>query len=362
MIPNPTINNKPLTDLAFAFAANTLDDRESLTEFSAGSRISPPVLMEKAVSRLDPQVTHSINHVLMAIYIGHYLSVVNRMSKVGNVTAESMLSPLGGDSKFTERDMLRGELGVESNIDIHALWNENKLDMLAPFENVEASMESNFDFSKPASLVAGRTFEVPLINGEKTIKIPVTITISPRITEKSGVIDVVAAFLSKDNSYIGRYHRYMAGEFSSFAEYALGLDLVEEDFKLLINDKEGLYEFAKIKSKRGLLSSFLTGKKQMNVASAMMVVMKETASEIETAMRGKLTRERDRQKFFKLTGSMILCVVDPNRELVRIYQRGIDQYGDYTYDDLKPAATNTNAFDINAVMRAMQAGDPFSMR
>ncbi|QAX96014.1 hypothetical protein [Vibrio phage vB_VmeM-Yong XC32] len=357
-------------------ALNASDSRRSLSEFSQYARMSPPALFEQDISRMDPQVSQSISQLLLALYIGHYLAVVQRVTKIGNVevmsildqtsnnrynvhdTIDTAVAMLGSDD-FCIDGILGGSVAASKS------WDEDNLDIMADFQEptrkelIEVSMES-IDLSKPANLAVGKVIEVPL-DAEDKVKVQVTCTLNPRTLNTRTMLKTLEAFLSRDNSYKGRWHRYMAGEFKSFADYALGVDMIENDLDLLINDKDGQYEMAKIRQKRGLLSSFLSGKKQMNIASSMIVITKRTARQIEGIMNGSLTKERHRHKYFELTGSMLLCVVDQEMELVRIYQRGVEEYGDYSYDQIAPAATNPGAMDINAIMRAYKAGEQYSM-
>lgn len=353
---NMTTEAKHLLSLAASFAVNAADDRESLSEFSAGSRLSPPVMIESEIARMDPQTTHSINQVLLSIYCGHYLNAVTRLTKIGNVTVTSLLDPVSGGGNVNSADLVRDYYGMETIEPPAAPWESDNMDL-----TVDYSMEAIQDISKPSSLAVGKQLEVPLVAEGVEVKVPVTVTLVPKVLDDDFMVKVLEAFVGRDNSYIGRWHRWRAGEIKSFADYAFGLDLVEEDKKFRLDDKDGIYDLAKSRQEKGLLSSFISGKKQMNIASTMIVMTNRTAERMEAAMRGSFRSPRTRQEFFKHTGSMLLCVVDMNKERVRIYQRGIKDHGIYTYDDLAPAATNPGATDINAIVRAYKLGDAFSM-
>jgi len=363
-----------LASKAVSAGINAVDSRRALSEFSSFARLNPPCLMEQEIARMDPEVSQSISHTLLNIYIGHYLAVVNRTARVDDTEVVRMLDPVSDPKAFNVFDAAKGMNGVSialESIDItkeltqiDRTWDESNLNLLGDFEpvqNTEISMEAAIDLSKPSTLACGKQLEVTLGSGDQSIKVPVTATLLPRTLNKDVLLRTLEAFLGRDNSYMGRWHRYHAGEYRSFFDYALGIDMIEQDLNLLITDKDGQYEFAKARQQRGLLSSFVSGKKQMNVVSAMIVMTKRTARDVEAIMRAPLANARARKKYFETTGSMILCVVDMDKELVRIYQRGIDEYGDYSYDQIKPAASNPNAMDINAIMRAYKAGEQFSM-
>lgn len=360
-------------------AVNALDSRESLSEFSAGTRLSPPCMVESLIERMSPQDSHSIKQALLNIYIGHYLTVVNRIVKVGNISVSQILDPLSNPSDANAFDLygntvadaagaaaaagLSGLMEGNDKFLLPGFAGKDNMDLMSDFKHLnipDFSMESKGSLGEAVNLAVGKEIKVPLLapNG-KEVTVPVVCTLVPSVLNTENMVKTVAAFLSRDNSYIGRWHRYRAGEFGSFLDYALGLDIAQEDLNIRINDTNGLYVVAQANRKRGLISTILSGKKKMNVASAMIVVTDSTARELENALRRPLANARARQEFFKLTGSMVLCVVNQRRELVRIYQRGISEYGDYTMDEIRPLASSnpTSGFDINSVMRAYRAGE-----
>lgn len=360
-------------------AVNALDSRESLSEFSAGTRLSPPCMMESLIERMSPQDSHSIKQALLNIYIGHYLTVVNRIVKVGNVSVSQILDPLSNPADANAFDLygdtVADAAGAAAAAGIGGLMEGNdkfvlpgfadasNMDLMGDFKHLNTpdfSMESKGSLGEAVNLAVGKEIKVPLLapNG-KEVTVPVVCTLIPSVLNTENMVKTVEAFLSNNNSYISRYHAMRAGAFKSWLDYALGIDIAQQDLNIRINDTNGLYVVAQANRKRGLISTILSGKKKMNVASAMIVVTDTTGREIENALRKPLNNARARHEFFKLTGSMILCIVNQRRELVRIYQRGIADYGDYTMEEIRPLANSnpTSGFDINSVMRAYRAGE-----
>jgi hypothetical protein len=336
------------------------DKRQSLAEFAAVARLTPVVLMEEAIARLEPEVVHSINQVHLSIYSALYLSVLNlqKTNKKG-ITAESIIEPLSDrrsvrSASFDVISSLAGPVATES---FQSPFLRDTGSFMEDF--VLESKDAGGAIDKPSSLAIGKVLNVPL--GEGLPDMTVTVMLNPRVIDTAFLVRVLEAYVGKDRSVIGRWHQWRAGEISSFLDYALALDLIEEDRKLRADDKDGFYLAAKNSRLTGMLSQLLTGKKSLNVASNFVLFTKTGMENMERAMRGKFTSANVRQKFFETTGTMIASVVDPIRETVTIYTRGAMEYGIYGFDELKPAATNPSHPDINSIMKAYKEGAAFSL-
>jgi len=55
---------------------------------------------------------------------------------------------------------------------------------------------------------------------------------------------------------------------------------------------------------------------------------------------------------------MMLVVVDVRMERFTIYQRGISEFAEYTFEDIKRNNKNTNATDIMAILKSYNLGSP----
>lgn len=370
-----TYNDKSLLELAGEFIENTADARESLSEYSSTTRLTPAVLVEDSLLRLPQNNINGIMQTLLSIYTGHYLQAVAMLTKVGNVTVDKLLEPVsqkrGGLLDSVDR------LGFESiaewsktegalmDYSAEALkYKDKRVDRL-PLGKRQSDQGgtrgSAVEVNKPANIAVGKMIHVTLGTGNESIVVPVAVQINPRSLDVNYLVDVLAAFIGKDNSMIGRWHRWRAGEIKSFMDYAFALDLIEEERKLMLKDRDGFFKEARARSNRGLVSKFLSGQKQMNVASNMIVISKSGQSQLESAMRGQFSNKRVLHKFFQNTGAMLLCIVDPTMERVRIYQRGIDETGNFTFEDLEPASTNPNASNINDVIKAYKLSESFGV-
>jgi hypothetical protein len=375
-----------LTDIAHSLAVNSAryaaqqsDGRESLSEFSNDTRLSATSLIEGGLVRqLGPNL-QSINQLQLGLYTGFYLAAVNRINKIGNITVSRMLSPLSDKPSFVDaiegayetNQAIRANNSASMNIGVDFEVDGKKV-KLSAFDMSkdytinctkvkDISMESlkPNDLASPTNLAVGKLIEVELVNGNTRLVVKVTLTLKPTVVNESLMTDILEAYIGKDQSFMGRLHRYRAGMFRSFAEYALGLDLLESDRRVKI--KSGNDDQFNLNRLESTASGLVLGNKQFNIASSMIVVSTDKVREIERAMRGKLSNDSERHKFFVVTGSMVLIIVDVMRESIILYQRGIDGFGLFTFEDIKPMGEKANGIDFADVMKSWTAGKSFNI-
>lgn len=347
-----------LTSIAIAlknYGVKQTDDRESLSEFSSSTRLSADALIEGSLVRQLGTNLQPINQLLLGLYTGHYLAATNRICTIGNVTVSKLLSPLNDKPAFADvaSEVLYGNSTMSKDM--------SKEYMPSTIRTYTISMEGMKpnDLSVPVNIAVGKVIEVELTNGRDKITVKVTITLKPAVINEDLMMNVLDAFVGNDNSFIARWHKWRAGGFNSFAEYAFGLDILAADKKVkLLSGDDDQFNLNRLGvTAAGIASS----DKQLNIASSMIVVSKDMTRDIERAMRGKLVNQKDLMGFFKATGSMVLLVVDPMKENVVLYQRGIDGFGVFTFEDIKPMGDKANGIDFSDIMKSWSAGKSFNI-
>lgn len=356
-----TINGKTLTQLAVDIAQNSMDSRESLSEFNQSIAMDASILFDAAVTRLDPEFQTNLAMTLQDRYICNYLMAVTRLTKIGDMTVEQILEPLStrrGD-KFTVSDS-----ATSIRLSAYGEWNNPTgalLDYSAPEVTHEAGRFIESEMQKPANLAVGKMLIVPLFN-DKGIQFPVPVAcrLNPTALKTDYLVDLLQAFVGNDQSVIGRWHKYWANQISLW-DYLTNVDITREERRLELQDEDGWYRNMKNNFRNNWISTLLSGNKGQNIASSMVVLTDDSAQRMEKAMRGEFRNMRTREKFFKATGSFMLAIIQPTLERVRIYERGIGDTGIYTFDQVKPASSGNGATaDINAMMKAYRMQNQLS--
>lgn len=338
------------------------DKRQSLAENARTARLSPVCLMSSSLMRLDSSVLHSINQVHLSMYAAMWLNVLG----IQRAGAEEILEPLSDRRGADLKDDIM-DAGIQVALESAHSEDQTLEPQMPVFLRSEGSfgdqisMESRFDtdIEKPSSLAVGKVIRANL--GKDLEDIMINVVLNPRVIENKNLIRVAEAFIGKDQSIIGRWHRWRAGEIKSFKEYALALDIAAEDRQLRLDDPDGFYAAARRARGRGSMMALITGKRSLNIMSNFLMMTKADAADLQGALRGDVSNPRIREELFNTTGTMILTIVDPNREVVTIYTRGQDEGGFYSYEDLEPAAKDPNGANVEAIMKAYKEGAAFTL-
>lgn len=343
----------PLQIFLNAAAAGTSPD--NLAEAARKARLNPIVMMDQTLMRQDLDVLHSINQVHLSIYTSMYLTAFGLGQQAGKVRVEQLIAPYSDNFNASELaiDLGRAVDDMASREDLAVEWAQEGGSLLDDF-SVENYKE--IDVAKPGALAVGKVVTVPVTD---KVSIPIQVIVNPMVLDPVYLGKVISAYVGKDNSFIGRWHRYQAGEINSLLEWATGWDIIEEQRQLDREDTDGILAMIRSNRKKGTISSLASGRRRVNAASHIIMLSKQTAQEQERAMRGKFNKTRDREKYFDATGTMLLTIVDPTRETIKMYTRGVEQSAIYSFDELKPAASNAGFNDISAMMKAFKEGASF---
>lgn len=335
---------------------------DSLPEYTAPTRLTPIVLIDKKVLDVDTGMVKALLQTLLSIYSAHYLQAINLELNVGSVNVIRLL-----DKFSTDRDILRAAgnstyLSMESFLgggsvlprftqQQDAETNQNK--EFGPGEKNSDSITSIIDES---NLAVGKLIEVKVYSGEHSVSIPVNITVVPKSISSDELVNITSAN-SIDKTMKSRWHSWRSGEIRFIKDYLLNLDLIEADRKALLADKTGSMLANRSRRTKGIVAALMSGQASPNAVSTMVVVSKSTAEQMEFALKGKLKSSHTRDEYFKSNVSMMLVVVDTVMERFTIYQRGIDQAGTYTLDDIKNNGRKSGVPDIESIMKAYKMGE-----
>lgn len=323
----------------------------SLPEYTSPTRLSPVVLIDKSLTVYEDETLKNILQTMVAIYSAHYMQAVMINTNVQGINTMRLL-----DQFSTDRDINAAGIGAGWADLINAVGESNKLDFIKFVPGREARTPTDDSLQGHVNLAIGRLLYVKIGVDKCSITIPVSVIINPRVID-SGVLPNVLAMVDTDTSFIGRYHKWRAGEIESFMDFALALDLIEKDRKAMSSNDSDIYKEARAAKTKSLFKTLITGRSSLNTASTMAVISTGVAEELELAIKGRLKNPRDRHKYFVATNSMMLVVVDNRRERLTIYQRGIAEYGTYTFMDVEDYNKKSSTGDISSILKAYKLGE-----
>lgn len=349
------------------------DDRESIAEASTMSTMTPMVLTgNDLVNTLDTETLHNIYQFNLSMYTAMWLHAASlvipadgKISGIDNPTVEDILEPLSDRRpRVSTESTLKKLAEFFTDLTLEGYNSELELasDSGSLLEQFDAEKYQEAEVAKPTNLAVGKLIYLPLkVNGVE-VQQPITVRVKPNVVDSNFLARLLEAFVGKDQSVMGRWRRWIDQEIQGSATYLLGLDIISEDRKLRLEDKDGLYGLLEDNRKRGTIQSLVRGRKvNFNVASNMMVMSTATMRQLEGAMRGKISSPRTRNQFFKSTGCMTLCVVDSTMETISVYTVGQSDYGIYTFDDIKFKGNNNGSNDLQGMLKSFELGKSFNM-
>ena len=327
----------------------------SLPEYTAPTRLSPIVLIDKKMGSVDEQQQRALLQTLLSIYTAQYLQAINISSNVGSVNVIKTL-----DKFATDRDILRA-LGT-SSVWSNECFKEDATSLPKFGTDIPFSLEAGSDkenikqIQDQVNLAVGKLIEVVIQEGDNKISIPVQANLIPKSIGSDDIINITS-LNGVDKSLKGRWHQWRSGEIRFVPDYLLALDLIEMDLKALKADPTGTLLQNRSKRTKNILAAISGGQASPNVVSTMMIVTKETAKEMEFQIKGKFSSPRIREQYFKSNMLMTLVVVDPALERFTLHQRGIADSGIYTFQDIKGNDSRANGVDIDSVLKAYKLGE-----
>lgn len=113
----------------------------------------------------------------------------------------------------------------------------------------------------------------------------------------------------------------------------------------------------RVKNAKGF--GILTKNPSLATASNIFIMTKAVATDIEGRIRGKLSNPKVRDKAFKNTYAMIMCIIDTDLDRVTIYTRGQAAAADFSFREIKSAGKGKGP-DVMDIMKAMQQSAPVS--
>lgn len=367
----------------------TSQKNDSLVPFTSVLRVEPITLIDKRLERLD--YLPDILQTMLSVFSGFYLQAVACMTKVGDINVMKMLDTLNPNrdgtmasasvvdainntnsigmlsmESYQEARLPRpSDFGLESLGTAQAAGKARRFfidnELSVKSKNIQHSVDAKSDTSKAlkaasenVNLAVGKMLEVNIeSNGNRGV-FPIAVRLATAIVD-SEVLTHILGSSGHDNSLVERWHRWKAGDLQFWRDLVLCQDLIDEQKKLLMKDKTG--SMAEINRRRATnsVAAMATGTPSVGSASAIVLISKQTALELERQNLGKFTDLSFRNKIMLDALTMLLVVVDPDYESVTIYTRDIQLPSKFSVRELKTANKGTGP-DIAELLKMYRAG------
>lgn len=333
----------------------------SIIEYTKSTRIEPIVLVDANLQGQD--YMSDIMVTLTNIFAAYYLQAAAISNTIGSVKVmqrlekfqpkRSLMSAVTNriGSLATEDFKLKLPVYGQSVTPYHHASLEAKHP--APTKITGAPRESVDALRNIDNLAVGKTMNVELIEGDKTVSIPVNIRLTPAGINSDVFVGTFAGN-GFNNTAKERLWRFKTGELSGVSDMMLTNDLIKEHKRRLMADKTGIYKETAQRRRKNKLAAAISGVASLGDLSNIAIINQNTAFALEQAMGAKLSSFSARERMFDESSLMIMLVVDTEWETVKIYYQSVERPSELGIRDLKTVNKNTGP-DVLEMIRAFTA-------
>ena len=204
------------------------------------------------------------------------------------------------------------------------------------------------------NLSVGKMLSVKIGAGENSATFPIMVRLIATFMD-SGVLVHILGDGSRNITMKERYHSWRSGQLQFWRDLVWCNDLIDEHKRALLKDKSGTYDEILERRLKNGISARLTDTPSIGNASNVLVISRQTATELERDIGGSLERFDVRQKVFNSTYVMIMAVIEPE-EIVTFYHRGIKLPSRLSRNELK-VSNKDNGPDIGELLKAYMIGN-----
>lgn len=338
---------------------------DSLIEFSRPARNEFLTLVESKLVPL-PFMSDVVQSALTLVS-GYYLSALTLLIDVPGLEVVKTLDQIN-----TKRDPIESMLGTGASIYKFVGTESYQHGLPAPEDSLfgfEAAgddettilddngnansarlgREIQTSIKELSNLSVGKQFEVIFARDGNEQPVQLQIRLMVTDTDTKSMLTILSMGSIK-NTFKERFFRAKAGELTYIKDLVLCQDLIDEARATRIRDKSGFFEHIMRKRSGNFLSGLFTLRPSINNASAVIIISKETAKQLELELGGKLSQFAVREQVFKSTYAMLLIVID-EWEVVTFYHRSIDTPTEMRASELK-RANKSSGTDVEDILRA----------
>ena len=346
-----------------AEAAGSHMKTSSLVNATSVARVEPIVIVDKDCLYLEylPDILQSTQ----SIFVGYWLQALSLLTNVGDVNVGRVLDKLNPNRQVDRSAFLEEVIGSISKESFSYSTESYKYRLPGTgLENDESQEDKKPEalgqladtklISDLTNLSVGKMINVTIKNNGQSAVIPISFRLMVNTLPSASCVQLLSSG-SVDLSFKERWFKWRAGRISFIKDLVFCQDLIREQKRTLMSDKDGVYSEISRRAKNSKLASFFSKNPSLAEASNIIVVSEETAMQLRVKHSLNLASFKDRQRIFDQTYGMILVVIDRNYERINMYHYGIAAGTSVGLRDIK-VANKSGGPDILEVLSAFKSG------
>ena len=355
----------------------------SLVSATSVARVEPIVIVDKDCLFLEylPDILQSTQ----SIFVGYWLQALSLITNVGDVNVGRVLDKLNPNRKVDTNGFLetivkagigkenytyasesmkyklptiameaKGDKG-DKNSAIAKVDKGDKDSAIAKVDKGDSAIAKVDNIADLTNLSIGKLINVTIKNNGQEAVIPISFRLMVNTLPPASCVQLLSQG-SVDLSFSERWFKWRVGRISFIKDLVFCQDLIREQKRTLMTDKDGVYSEIAKRAKNSKLASFFSKNPSLAEASNIVVISEETAMQLRVKHNLNLDNFKDRQKIFDKTYAMILVVIDRNYERVNMYHYGISTSTSVGIRDIKVANKGSGP-NIMEVLAAFKGGN-----
>lgn len=173
-----------------------------------------------------------------------------------------------------------------------------------------------------ANLSVGKLLNVTITKNGQSISVPIAIRLMVNELRSSTMAKMFKGG-TLDKSFTERYYKWKSGRISFFNDLILCKDLIKEQKKALMEDKDGILSEIHTRANKNIKAGILSKRPSLATSSNIYVMSEATAGAVKRTSGFDLENFTQRQKLFEETYAMILVIIDRDYQRINFYHDGI---------------------------------------
>lgn len=336
-----------------------LASRGSMTRLLGDYIIEPTFVVSQTVASSPgyEDVLELNMNMFSTLYINTLLKLVNIHKVKHSVAFKIMSSNTRGEMiKALEswKENVANEsdtMSTEDIIELSDMMFANEDDDSSPVKKkpgqhrAKALDRSGKEAKEPVKL--NKNINVTISVDGKDVLIPIIIRPIIHVVSTQSVISYVS-YDTDRSTFTASWHRMRSG-IDSFADFILAKKLISEDRDKLMNEESNIIDELKDRQ-AGARANNPATVKGFAGSYGTLIISSNDKNAVNTAIRGKLDREADKNKLLDRIGSFNLLVMDDSWESVSIYTSYIKAVSVLKYDKIKSKSESSS---LDSLLKSM---------
>ena len=352
----------------------------SLTSLTAVANVEPLAIIDT-----DSMNSEFIGPVLQCahnIFAAQYIQAISLLGNVGKINVIKTLDRLNPNRKPDQsgfidhivKTMVTESIHGKQDITVFGFTANNTEVKLPSFgleakDNEEKEEKSKQPISATKSvstitelsnLAVGKLIEVTLRDQGFEMTVPLAIRLIPNELPLEAMLKLLS-LNGFDRSFNERYWKWRAGRISFISDLILMRDLVKEDKKAMMQDKNGVLSEIINRSKNNKLAGFFSKSASLNEAANIIVISEETANQLKLRHNINIENFKDRQRIFEGSSAMIIVKLDREWERFTFYISNNPLGSSINKNELKNNSGKSSGMDIAEMMSILNKANQTSL-